>query len=106
MTKIIRIALVLTALSALTATTAFAAGPVEKSDTAFVCPVLGGAAGMSHGQSDPAPLVPIADGDYTVGGPHVSVPLHATNGDGAGSPGGSHSSPGDTDYTAIWSGQP
>lgn len=105
MSKLVRITLVLAALSALTATTAFAAGPVDKSDSAFVCPVLGGQAGMEHGQSMPAPLVPISGGDYTVGGPSVSVPVHATNGDGAGSPGGPHSSPGDTDYTAIWSGQ-
>jgi len=45
----------------------------------------------------------IAGGHYTIVGPDVAVPLHATNGDGAGSPGGSHSQPGDTDYTAIWS---
>ena len=75
---------------------------VEKTD-GFVCPVLGGQAGGDHGNSNPTPISPIADGDYTVGGPDVSVPQHATNGDGAGSPGGSHSSPGDTDYTAIWS---
>lgn len=105
MSKLIRVALVLTALSALTATTAFAAGPVEKSDTAFVCPVLGGQAGMDHGQSSGGPITELPTGNYTVGGPDVSVPLHATNGDGAGSPAGPQSSPGDTDYTAIWSGQ-
>lgn len=33
-----------------------------------------------------------------------NVPNLATNDDGAGSPGGSHASPGDTSYTAIWSG--
>jgi hypothetical protein len=102
MSKLVRVMLVLAALSALTATTAFAAGPGDDS-SGFVCPVLGGQAGMDHGQSDPAPLVGIAGGDYTVGGPNVNVPIHATNGDGAGSPGGDHSSPGDTDYTAIWS---
>jgi hypothetical protein len=102
MSKLLRIALVLTALSALTATTAFAAGPGDDA-SGFVCPVLGGQAGDVHGQSAPDPLVPIYGGDYTVGGPNVNVPTHATNGDGAGSPGGDHSSPGDTDYTAIWS---
>jgi hypothetical protein len=104
MSKIVRIMFAVAALSALTATTAFAAGPPEKSDSAFVCPVLGGQAGMEHGQSNPDPLVSISGGDYTVGGPAVSVPILATNGEGAGSPGGDHSSPGDTDYTAIWSG--
>jgi len=101
MSKLIRIALVLTALSALTATSAFAAGPGGDS-SGFVCPVLGGQAGDLHGQSSPDPLVPISGGDYTVGGPDVNVPKHATNGDGIGDPMGLHSSPGDTDYTAIW----
>jgi hypothetical protein len=102
MSKLVRIILVVGALSAMTATTAFAEAPVDKTD-GFVCPVLGGQAGMEHGQSNPAPLVPIYGGDYTVGGPDVSVPVFATNGDGSGSPGGPHSGPGDTDYTAIWS---
>jgi len=46
--------------------------------------------------------VEIGGGDYTVAGPDVSVPSHATNQDGEGTPGGEHASPGDTDYTAIW----
>ena len=33
-----------------------------------------------------------------------NVPNHATNADGSGTPAGAHASPGDTDYTAIWSG--
>ena len=37
-------------------------------------------------------------------GQFSTVPAHATNGDGAGTPGGAHSSPGDSDYTAVWSG--
>lgn len=71
---------------------------VAPSPTGFVCPVIttenvlnspkGGALGDT--------------GDYTIGGPLVSAPAHATNGDGTGLPGGPHSSPGDTDYTAIW----
>jgi hypothetical protein len=71
------------------------------SPTGFVCPVIktdavlnaknGGALGI--------------EGYYTVGGPEVRVPVHATNGDGSGSPGGPFSKPGDTDYTAIWSFQ-
>ncbi|HEY4516697.1 MAG TPA: hypothetical protein VJG64_02020 [Candidatus Paceibacterota bacterium] len=70
---------------------------VEKTD-GFVCPVIttdavlnspkGGALGDT--------------GDYTIGGPDVNVPVHATNGDGTGVPAGDHASPGDTDYSAIW----
>lgn len=41
-------------------------------------------------------------GHYTIGGPDVSVPVHATNMDGAGVPAGPHAMPGDTDYSAIW----
>jgi hypothetical protein len=77
---------------------AVAAGGVETT-AGFVCPVLstdsvlnsplGGALGI--------------EGYYTIGGPDVTVPVHATNGDGAGSPGGPFSQPGDTNYTAIWS---
>lgn len=71
---------------------------VAPSPTGFVCPVIstdnvlnspkGGALGDT--------------GDYTIGGPLVAVPMHATNGDGTGLPAGPHSAPGDTDYTAIW----
>jgi hypothetical protein len=39
---------------------------------------------------------------YTIGGPTVTVPVHATNTDGAGSPAGPFAKPGDTSYTAIW----
>ncbi|MBI2045205.1 hypothetical protein HYT23_04055 [Candidatus Pacearchaeota archaeon] len=69
----------------------------EKTD-AFICPVFNsGAVGMHNPNA-----VPIADGDYTILGPYVVVPVHATNGNGAGNPGGIHSGPGDTDYTPIW----
>jgi hypothetical protein len=67
----------------------------------FVCPVLGGKAG-EKGNSDKQPFVQIAGGDYTVIGPNVNVPVHATNQDGAGSPGGAHASPGDENYSPIW----
>ena len=79
----------------------FVAASVEKTD-GFVCPVFN--QNSAVGEHNPN-AVQIGGGDYTVLGPSVSVPLHATNGNGAGSPGGSHSSPGDRDYTAIWSGQ-
>jgi hypothetical protein len=76
------------------------AAPVEKTD-GFVCPVFNenSAAGMKNPNA-----VPIGEGHYTIIGPDVSVPLHATNGDGAGTPPGPHSEPGDTDYTAVWAG--
>ena len=62
----------------------------------FVCPV--------------ANVITIAGGDTSIlpgkaGDPAnspVSVPDHATNGGGSGSPGGPHAVPGDSDYTAIW----
>ena len=70
--------------------------------TGFVCPVLGGKAGL-NGNSPKLTYIPSAGGPfYTVIGPEVTVPVHATNGNGAGSPGGWHASPGDTDYSAIW----
>jgi hypothetical protein len=65
----------------------------------FVCPVFNpeSAVGAHNPNAEE-----IGDGDYSIIGPEVSVPAHATNGDGDGSPPGPHSSPGDTDYTAIW----
>jgi hypothetical protein len=65
----------------------------------FVCPVFNPDSAV--GAHNPNAHL-IGGGDYTILGPEVSVPTHATNGDGAGSPPGPHSSPGDTDYTAIW----
>ena len=91
-------------LAALTATAAFAAEP-EPTD-GFVCPVLGGQAGGDHGNSSPDPIVGIGGGDSSVIGPEVTVPLHATNDNGAGLPGGDHASPGGADYTAIWKNPP
>jgi len=79
----------------------FASAP-DKTD-GFVCPVFN--SNSAVGEHNPNAF-PIADGDYSLipsGSPHtISIPIHATNGDGAGSPGGAHSSPGDSDYTAIW----
>ena len=74
-----------------------AAGGVEKVD-GFVCPVIKTAAVLNAKNGAPLGI----EGYYTIAGPDVSVPLHATNGDGAGSPAGPFSAPGDTDYTAIW----
>lgn len=94
-------ALLVAVLAAFSVSAAFAAGPPETTD-GFVCPVLGGQAGQN---GSAGVFVQIGGGDYSVIGPDVSVPVHATNGDGAGTPPGPHSSPGDTDYTAIWAGE-
>jgi hypothetical protein len=100
MKKILRTLLLTGILSVLVVTSAFAGGP-ETTD-GFICPVLGGQAGGEHGNSSPDIFVTIAGGDTTIIGPDVSVPVHATNDNGAGSPGGDHASPGDADYSAIW----
>ena len=63
---------------------------------AFVCPVISTDAVLN------AKAGIQINGAYSVLGPTVSVPVHATNDNGAGSPGGSFASPGDTSYTAIW----
>jgi len=73
-----------------------AAGGMQSVD-GFVCPVITTDA-VLHSPNSAA----IGEGHYTILGPDVSVPVHATNGNGSGIPGGSHSEPGDTDYTAIW----
>jgi hypothetical protein len=78
------------------------AEPPDKTD-GFVCPVLGGKGGQNAIDKGKGKFIEIADGDLSVVGPEVHVPVHATNQDGDGSPGGDHASPGDEDYTAIWS---
>lgn len=80
---------------------------------AFVCPVFNDNSAV--GDKNPNAFM-IYDGDYSIlpgkageHGPnvaeHMSVPIHATNGDGTGSPPGPHSSPGDSNYTAIWNNE-
>ena len=97
------------AATVVAATGAFLAGPGAGAAIAdFVCPVLPGS--EQRGQSEQ--FITLPNGDKSILPGHageefdspVDVGDHATNGDGAGSPGGSHSTPGDTDYTAIWSG--
>jgi hypothetical protein len=73
------------------------ATPAEKVD-GFVCPILGGKAGV-NGKSQK--IIQLPGGDYTVIGPDVRVPMHATNDNGAGSPRDSHASPGDSSYSPI-----
>jgi hypothetical protein len=65
---------------------------------AFVCPVIKTAAVMNAKNSI------VINGAYSILGPTVGggVQAHATNDGGAGSPGGTFASPGDTSYTAIW----
>jgi hypothetical protein len=87
---------------------AVAAQP-NRAEDPFVCPVLSVSeqAAENSGRFDS-----IGNGEYTfapgaAGSADTfngNVPNHATNADGTGSPAGAHSSPGDTDYTAIWSG--
>ena len=99
-----KVTLALSALTTLLLASGAHAAPVSLSldqmDTvsggAFVCPVISTDAVLNATNG-----VQI-NGAYSVAGPTISVPVHATNGDGTGSPGGSFSSPGDTDYTAIW----
>lgn len=76
-----------------------AAGGVERVD-GFVCPVI-----FTDGVLNSPKGAAIGEGHYTIIGPDVSVPLHATNADGTGTPPGPHAQPGDTDYTAIWAVQ-
>ena len=76
-----------------------AAGGVERVD-GFVCPVITTAAVLNSPKG-----APIGEGHYTIVGPTVSVPEHATNGNGTGTPPGPHAQPGDTSYTAIWKTQ-
>jgi hypothetical protein len=72
------------------------AGGVEKVD-GFVCPVI-----KTDGVLNSPKGAALPTGYYTIGATNVSVPIHATNDDGAGSPGGPHAAPGSTTYTAIW----
>jgi hypothetical protein len=110
MNKFYKIALILAVFLVIGAGMAIAENNAQEPDKqpGFVCPVLGGKAGengkalYSKDDNPNGPIRPIADGDYTVAGPNVNVPVHATNDNGAGSPGGEHASPGDPDYTAIW----
>ena len=76
---------------------ALAADPPEKVE-GFICPVLGGNAGQMGNHTGLSG--PLAEGEYTVSGPPVTVPEHATN---AGFPAtGGYYHPGEVGYTAIW----
>ena len=85
------------------------AAPPERAADPFVCPVLNV---NENAVEQAGRFNEIGEGEYTFASGAAgsaetfngNVPSNATNGDGAGSPGGAHSAPGDTDYTAIWSG--
>lgn len=66
------------------------------SPNGFVCPVIETDGVLSSPKS-----IEI-NGANSILGPMIRVPDGATNGDGSGVPSGDFSSPGDTDYTAIW----
>lgn len=106
--------IILTAISCLMASQVFAAptplnatqmdkvtAGVAPSPTGFVCPVIK----TENVLNSPRGAALGDTGHYTIGGPQVRVPTHATNGNGTGVPAGPHSAPGDTDYTAIWTFQ-
>ena len=107
-TKIALGGVVAAAIAALAPGSALAAAP-DRAEDPFVCPVLNisGQAAAQSGQ-----FASLGGGQYTIlpgaaGSADTfngNVPTHATNADGAGSPGGSHAAPGDTDYSAVWSG--
>jgi hypothetical protein len=64
----------------------------------FVCPVISTDKVLNSPKGST-----LSEGDFTISGPDVTVPTNATNGDGTGSPTGAHQSPGDPNYSAIWS---
>jgi len=71
----------------------------DKTD-GFVCPVITTNAVLHSPKG-----VAIGEGHYTIAGPNVTVPVLATNDDGAGTPPGPHLQPGDVGYTAVWANQ-
>ena len=89
------------------------AGPVQLSDAqmdgvaagSFVCPVFKAVVGEHNPNAGP-----IANGYFTlIPGPlpsgdprQISVPMHATNDDGAGFPSSSFAVPGKPGYSPIW----
>jgi hypothetical protein len=64
----------------------------------FVCPVISTDKVLNSPKGST-----LSEGDFTISGPDVTVPTNATNGNGTGSPQGAHQSPGDPNYSAIWS---
>jgi hypothetical protein len=101
------------AIAGSTAGSAFAGPPERVGEDAFVCPVLNlpGEAVENGGQgelfNELGDSGQYSFGQGNAGNPDTfngNVPLHATNGEGEGTPGVDHVGPGDPGYTAIWSG--
>ena len=88
-----------TAALLIAATTGVASAAPPETTDGFICPVLGGQAGV-NGAADV--FVSPADTYNTILGPEVTVPTGATSSDGAGTPVSNYASPGDPTYTAIW----
>jgi ABC-type phosphate transport system substrate-binding protein len=96
------------ALALAPAGSAMAATP-DRAEDPFVCPVL---SVPDQAVTQSGQFGSIGNGEYTfapgaAGSAETfngNVPNNATNADGSGSPGGAHASPGDSGYTAIWSG--
>jgi hypothetical protein len=88
------------------------AGPPDRAQDVydpFVCPVL---TVSEQAAANSGKFNSLGDGEYTFAPGNAgttdfngNVPLLATNGGGTGTPGVDHASPGDSDYTAIWSGE-
>ena len=84
------------------------AAPPDRAEAPFVCPVLT----LPDQANNSGRFSSLGGGQYTFAPGNAGsaetfngqVPNHATNDDGAGSPGGSHLAPGDPGYTAIWGG--
>jgi hypothetical protein len=93
------------ALAVVAPGSALAATP-DRAEDPFVCPVL------TLPDSAAGNFTSIGNGEYTfapgaAGSADTfngNVPNQATNSDGSGTPDGAHASPGDTGYSAIWSG--
>jgi hypothetical protein len=84
------------------------AAPPDPAADPFVCPVLNV---PEHVEDPGGPIVELGDDSTILPGNAGSadtfngnVPNHATNGDGAGTPGVDHTEPGDSGYSAVWSG--
>jgi hypothetical protein len=98
----------------LSASGAMAAPSDPAGEDAFVCPVLKVSDQAVAATGGPGERFDsIGDGEYTFGPGNAgsadtfngNVPLDATNGDGFGTPGDDHVSPGEDGYSAIWSGE-
>jgi hypothetical protein len=96
-----------------TAGSALAGGPPDRAQDLydpFVCPVI---TPNENAVTNSGKFNSLGNGEYTFGPGAAgsgdtfngNVPLLATNGEGYGTPGVDHTSPGDSGYTAIWSGE-